>query len=153
MALPLVVVVVVVVAVLVVVRPHPHCRSLTHRGRLIMSPASRSTPGSTIYPFLSPPRTPHHRMCGCGRRPGCWGWPRHICRRQNEPRLAGHPRVHPRTPSCRQPLRPWVKQRENDSRRRLDIAATKFCAEPHRAHCPGWAIVSFPGERNEYWSF
>lgn len=60
----------------VVVRPHPHRRSLTHRGRLIMSPASRSTPGSTIYPSLSPPRTPHHRMCGCGRRPGCWGWRR-----------------------------------------------------------------------------
>lgn len=62
--------------VIVVVRPHPHRRSLTHRGRLIMSPASRSIPGSTTYPSLSPPRTPYHRMCGCGRWPGCWGWRR-----------------------------------------------------------------------------
>lgn len=74
-----------------------------------------------------------------GRGVGGGGGPRHICRRQNEPRLAGHPPHPPHPPRAIQPptaLRPWVKQRENDSRHRLDIPATKFCARPCRDYCP-----------------
>lgn len=86
----------------------PRCRLArsppTHRGgrgigrgrRLIMSPASRSNPRLELTVYLSPPpplrpATPPDER-GRGRRLGRRGWrwrPRHICRRQNEPRLAG----------------------------------------------------------------
>lgn len=73
-------------------------RSPTHRGRLIMSPANRSIPGSTIpSPLLIPlaslhlrsPRRTDESDCVEGDQGvGGGGGPRHICRRQNEPRLA-----------------------------------------------------------------
>lgn len=86
-----------------------------------------------------------------GRDVGGGGGPRHICRRQNEPRLAGHPLHPPHPPHAIQPptaFRPWVKQRENDSRHRLDIPATKFCTGPCR-DLLSLTIVLFRGEWNE----
>lgn len=131
-------------SVVIIVHPRPHrrARSLTHRGRLIMSPASRSTPDSTIYPSslpvtsTAPSTSTDERLWKAVGASGVAAGRAISAADKMSLALAGHP---PHLPHAIQPpttLRPWVKQRENDSRHRIDIPTTKFYAGPCRGYCP-----------------